>query len=448
MLPVIVGVAAFAAVFLTSNVLSSEEQFKKKGPNPEPPPAPPPKDWVVRTPWEDADDSPQDPEEPGPPIDPAKVAQELANSTCHKISPCPKNSSLTQNGCVQRFLEHTSLGKNFGLKDSITLRDVQKSGGVGYWADSKALSQCLEGIKKISCDELGEDLPNLNGEPPDPLGAVGFLFNPTDRPGCARIFKKEKLTCNGTAFTAKINSSSVQALSRALCDEAVTCHSDLACGSCLEGVLTVMTLGDKLGLNQTSLKVIDYGMTLGLYSVNDEALGRCLHSLRKLNCGQVGEAWSSDDPKSFYSFGHLIPKDENGCSKVFSQAKVNCETHSSDPGHRVAEALCSQAATCRPEIGCDTCLPLVLDNKKVTSRLGLGYKTTLAPSQIGAEIRQGHLTVDSTALDLCLTEIGEKTCTGFYLGKNPTTSKHYDSIATLLSESTGSCKMVLKGVSK
>src|SRR4030095_3296767 len=217
---------------------------------------------------------------------------------------------------------------------------------------------------------------------------VEFLFNTNDRPGCARIFKREKLSCSGTPFAAKISSPAVQALARSLCDEAITCHSNLACGACLEGVLSATNMGDKLGLNQTSLKVIDYGLTLGLYTLNDEALGRCLRSLKKLNCGQVGEAWSSEEPQSFYSFGPLIPKDENGCSKVFSPAHVHCETHSTDPGRRVAEALCSQAATCRPEIGCDTCVPLVLDNKKVTGRLGLRSKSAVPPSQIDAEIKQ------------------------------------------------------------
>jgi hypothetical protein len=482
MIPALAGAAVIALLFLRADSPIREgRDSKKKSPPPEPSPAPSAssfdKSWNTNPIIDKKPppmNPPEDSEDLGPPIDPVKALQDLTDAICKKITSCPDPTShLNQYGCVQGLLEYEGISGSFGINHRLTFQEVMKAQGRNYSAYSKALSRCLEGIKKFSCDDFKEKDLEKNPVDPlrifpeedagpvpekNPLAGIEDHFGEDETPGCEKIFKPKPVSCEAASSPIKIHSAAVQELVGTICSQSATCTPGLPCEACFQGVLNNIQFADKLGLNLLSLQAIDYGLALGLYSVNQEALGQCLAAMRSRGCVGAEGYWNPENQKSFSGSSAIIPRGESSCTKVFEKPRVSCDTGTADPFTKMAEALCGTVATCRPEIECDHCVSEVMKSEQIARLLGAAQKYYVRPNKrkevdkitlqnMGEQIRQGKFVFDPTALEQCASDIQEQTCVKIQLGTSDYVPGRRDlvgGIVNLFSGGTGSCKLALK----
>ena len=483
MFPALLGAAVFAVIFLKSDSTAREDGApKNKVPHPQPAPAPSAssfnKSWNTNLLFNEEAPPLNDSEDLGPPMDPVQALNDLTNAICKKITDCPDPTShLNQYGCVQGVLEYEGIASSFGINHRLTFQQVMKGQGKQYFAYSKALSRCLEGIKKFSCEEFkketSEENPEENlrifpeedaGPAPEknPLEGIENHFGIDKTPGCEKVFKSKPVSCDIASSPVKINSDAVQALAGTICSQSATCTPDLPCEACFEGVLSNIRFADKLGLNRLSLQAIDYGLTLGLYSVNQEALGQCLAEMRRRGCIGAEGYWDPESQKRFSGSDSIIPKGESSCARVFEQPKASCDTGTADPFTKMAEALCGTVATCRPEIQCDHCVSEVMKSEQITRLLGVVQKYYVRSSKrkdvekvtlqnVGEQIRQGKFVFDTGALEQCASDIQEQTCAKIQFGMGDYVPGRQDlvgGIVKLFTGGTGSCKMAFSSTGK
>lgn len=459
MLPQLVGFAIFGAIVTWTQSLGQEgkssesELVDKKSPKRNSYPNPL---EVIRD-TSDPEQKEHTPEDPGPPVDTKKAVQDLADTLCRQAMACPEiPPEMTWQDCLDKVQANGYIANQFGISSRLSFQKVIDGEGLGYTIGAKDFERCSNEVKNLPCEnllteEIGFDfgLPDEPGEgdggiQEKKITRISPRFDPDGPSACREAFEPEPVSCEISQTPLELTHPAVQRLVDVLCSSMATCHPGLECQPCFDRSLSNHRFADKIGLNRVNLQEIDFGLGLGLYLVNEDNLNQCLLELENLECSRI--------PSNPYGLHQMIPRDSKACERIFEKPKETCEVETQDPLTAFARSMCETIITCRPEIACDFCIDQVMASSAVASALGLKKVwlqdgENLSLQGVETYLQQGRITLDTTALEQCASDIDEQTCLKIQLGPGNFRPQGFrpliSGVMGLFQGGTGSCEMAL-----